>query len=121
MNYSPTNPLFVGILIFYTLSLFFISLVPVNPQYQPAEFPSLDKVAHFIEYLILTCLWYLTISHWAAFASLWFQGNSLKYVILLICYPLAIAITVELLQGLTSTRSFSIFDLLADFSEYCHK
>ena len=90
--------IFRPILFVYWGILTFLALMPA-PQSEPL-FPFIDKVAHFLSFLILIFL----------FDKSFKKPITLKSLGLLFCYGLFI----ELLQSLTTTRSPEIIDLLAD-------
>jgi len=94
-----TNTLFKICFLGLLIATLIVCLIPISSAGQ--SIPHIDKVVHFTSYMTLGVLALKSYPHKPAFPYMW---------LLLLSFSLLI----EILQGLTSYRSFSLLDLLAN-------
>lgn len=110
MRHTLANSLLLLIAVGYTIGLLVVSLIQIESEELPVNFPFADKLFHFGVYFLLTCLWHLFYFN---------KKNKKKYLPnLWICgAAVAFGIIVELLQKYTTTyRGFEWLDIVANTS-----
>jgi VanZ family protein len=84
-----------------------LMFVPMPTSGGPPALPHLDKLVHAVVWAMLAvCTWRLRPAHW----------THLRWCIVLVALLGLEGVLVELLQGLSPSRSADAFDALADFA-----
>ncbi len=84
-----------------------LMLWPMSGSGLPSSWPHLDKLVHFLAWFVLA------VALWPS-ARAW-MGGSLGRVAVIVLALGVWGVVVELLQGLTPTRTPDAWDALADF------
>jgi VanZ family protein len=84
-----------------------VMLWPMGGSGMPSSWPHLDKLVHFAAWFVLAVALWPSVRKWI--------GGSLGRVAVIVLALGVWGVAVELLQGLTPTRTPDAWDALADF------
>lgn len=96
------------ITILYSLALATICLIQIDSVVEEVHIKNADKIFHFVSFLVLAFLWYVTLVNT-------FKSNKTKSIINAFLISVAFGIIIEILQGsFTVSRQSDIKDVFAD-------